>query len=456
MMNYLRSLFGSEKGSVLAIAAAGIFLVTISTGLAIDTSRYLIIKSQFQKALDTALLAGVSSQDSAADIEETVIEFFYANFPENYMGVNLSTDISVRVDPVNFSWTAEANAEMPTAFGSIVGLDGLAVNHDVTVTWDVSKRVDAVFTLNTSGSMCTTTLDMPQADGSFLLRHEPDHECKKFNAMKTAMEYVISNAFEPIQGVDGPVFNIGIIPYNHKIKFPDGNNVPPALTAVEDTHELGDAEYFANVLDAEPLYPLIPLTPIETEADRQMLLETVMEMRQIPEGGGWNRSNLAALASALMLDPTQHEYFGGKQAAAFDPMAVDKVVVLMTDGSNVGCCFAAYPEGNYDNQYLYLYDIDNGHLSGEEQAAERARKYAGYYGLAANPGICDRMKEAGITIYTVLFDVDETHPGGEEIKTIFRDCASNEQFFFDAKDEQSLILAYQTITDSFNRLRITY
>ena len=126
----------------------------------------------------------------------------------------------------------------------------------------------------------------------------------------------------------------------------------------------------------------------------------------------------------------------------------------MTDGANIGCCFAAFPEGNFDNQYLYLYEVDNIHLSGTTDNAyynEWKDKYK-----FSKEGLCSQMKARGITIYSVVFDVQDKDPGGTEIKEVYRGCASNEDTYFDVKNSDELKAAYKKIAESFLRIRITY
>jgi len=197
-----------------------------------------------------------------------------------------------------------------------------------------------------------------------------------------------------------------------------------------------------------------PLVGLNDDNDRQKLLDAIDNIGQSPVGLGWSRSNVAMLTAALMLDPAHKSAFGdGVAPGAFDANT-NKIVILMTDGGNMGCCYAAHPEGNYDNQYLYLYDIDNAHLSGVDKAPAM-KQWADKYKLP-NEGLCDAMKNKGIVIYSVVLDVDERDPGGKAIKDIYKDCASNDQFFFDVKDEEELKLAYKTISNSLLRLRIVY
>ncbi len=453
MAAFLRRFLHNDSGSVVAIAVVAVFVLIGAAALAVDVSRYLIVKSKFRTALDSALLAGASVARER-NVEQVVNEFFHANMPENYMGTNLTTSIKVTTDPVNFSWTATVDAEMATLFARMIGIDKIDLLQKVSVMWDISRQVDVAFTINTSTSMCLERIRGKREDGTFVMSYRPDPQCNKLNAMKDAMHFIIEHGFQPIEGVGGPVYNVGLIPYNHKVKFPDPRRVPEELLAIERDHTDGNPDYYRDFSDAEPLQALTPLRPIASQADKNYLLTQIDLISQTPYGSGWVRSNIAVLSGALMLDPDYHTYFNGAMPGVMDPMKSDKVLVMMTDGANIGCCYAAYPEDHFSNQYLYLYAMDNAHLTGYG-GEEWFTEYAEGFGLE-EVGLCDRLKTAGVTIYSVVFDVDDRDPGGKEIKRVYEDCASNQQFFFDVDSAPALVRAYQTIASSFNRLRITY
>ena len=157
-----------------------------------------------------------------------------------------------------------------------------------------------------------------------------------------------------------------------------------------------------------------------------------------------------------MLDPQYYSAFGGAKPSEMTDKKTDKVVVMMTDGANIGCCFAAHPEGNYDNQYLYLYEADNGHLMGLDNMSVDVKKWAKKYNIP-DKSLCKQMKDAGITIYSVIYDVNDNDPGGKAIKDAYKFCASDpQQYYFDVKNEDELKLAYKTIAQSLLRIRLTY
>ena len=283
-------------------------------------------------------------------------------------------------------------------------------------------------------------------------RYLPDYNCKKLNAMKRAMHHVIDNGFAVIKDIENPVFYAGVVPFNHKVKLPS-NRVPAPLQHAE-LHS-GDKDYYRNFEDAEPLSPIIPLTAMRHQSDKTTLKRSISRIKQSPTGLGWTRSNVATLTAAIMLDNRYHSYFGGVRPTNFHANDVDKIVVMMTDGANIGCCYAAHEEGNFDNQYLYLYQMDNLHLTGKIQQSIY-KKWHEKYHMGARQGLCDQMKKAGIIVYSVVYDVNDNDPGGKAIGNAYKGCAHSKQHFFDVKSEKDLKNAYQTIAQSLLRIRITY
>lgn len=445
----MRKLKNNQKGSILITFAIVLSVLVLVATASIDISKVVGAQSKLEHTLDSALLSAVATS-VAANPQKAAEEFFDANYP-NENGFTL-TDLQVTHNAAALQWTAEASGTVETFYGNL-GVDGLTrVSHSVTVEWDTGTRVEAVFAVDTSASMCTRTVRSQKEDGSYKMEFVPDNGCEKLNAMKESLIYILDNGIVPLQGVGGPTYNVGLVPFNHKIKLPILSKIPSPLSYEEATNAKGDANYFTNFEDAEPLSRSFPLVAIQNQADVTMLKNHINAITQQPEGRGWTRSNIAALTSALMLDPEFHNSFGGVKPAAFGSNT-DKIVVLMSDGANIGCCYAAHPEGNYDNQYLYLYSVDNAHLMGLAKSEPEMQKWKNQYGIPQK-GVCDAMKERGITIYTILFDVDDRDVGGKEIKDVFKSCASNEQFFFDVDDQDSLRRAYETVAQSLIKFRI--
>jgi Flp pilus assembly protein TadG len=449
----MKKLMRNEAGSVLVMAAAGITLLATLAAVAIEYSRFSSVNSKFASTLDNALLAAATARGSEEQANQIANNFFQANFgiEMQNLGFKLSS-LSVEKQD-NYRWTIQADGGYSPLIGDLIGLDTLELSHTARVIWDTSTNIEVVFAIDTSASMCMDIERSQIQDGSFIQKFSPDPDCKKLTSLKEALTYVLREGFAPIEANNSePLFKVGIVPFNHKVNLPvkpNGNNVPAPLMNAEFTG--GDKAYYDNLADAERIFPVVPLTEIKTPAQLDTLVGKVNAITQDPQGLGWTRSNIGLLTAGLMLDPSYTGSFGGAAPRSFGG-DVEKVVVLMTDGANMGCCYAAYPEGNFTNQFLYLYEPDNAHMEGLANYPH-LQPWAAKYQIQ-QAGLCTTMKDAGYTIYTVAFDVNDNDPGGREIKRVLKGCASNQQFFFDVGSPQELKTAYEVIARSFVRLRI--
>ncbi len=460
-LQYMMKRFGrDQRGSIILMAAGGIAMLTVLVGVAVDTARYVNLNSKFKNAADAALLAAISvSLDDDRDLNDVATRFFEANFPTANKGELTVNNIVITKDenPNNLEWTATVDAEIKLLFGQLVGVDTMRVSHKVKVAWDIRQRIEAVFTLDTSASMCMKVGRSPRGDdkGVNILSFEPypgadsdPSKCVKLQKMKTAMNYVLDKGIAAVNlKGGGALFNVGIVPYNHKINF-TGSTIPEPLAAY------APPGYFNNLDDARPLSPMIPLMAVNNANDKERLDNLVNNITQKSTGLGWTRSNIAVWTAALMLDPAYAADFVGEKPTALQDTKTDKIVVMMTDGSNVSCCYAAYPEGNFDNQYLYTYEPDNAHLVGIDKVPSMS-KWQQTYNIPTK-GLCQQMKDQGIKIYSVVLDVQDGDPGGKEIKDVYKTCATSPQYYFDVRDTDELELAYKAIANSLLRLRISY
>jgi hypothetical protein len=462
MLNKLRL---DARGGILIIGAFSIFALTILAIGGAEIANFVNRKSMIVSAADNAILAA-ASVSRTQNTEQVIARFFNANIPVAYQESIKLGKVSVSTNPQTLEWTTIIEAEIKTKFGALLGFDSFKVRHKVSVAWDIAGRLEAVFTMDSSASMCTKTIRSPRDDGTYILKYEPDYACTKLNQMKKGVEYVIDYGLSTIEGVGGPAFYAGIVPFNHKVKLPNPKSAPVQLIGSEVDlsaartgqdplkFTTGDPDYYTNLDDVEPLAPVIPLMALSSEDDKNKLKSLVRSIKQSPTGRGWTRSNIAVLTAAMMLDPEHYSVFGGATPQPFDPKKTEKVIIMMTDGANIGCCYAAHPEGNYNNQYLYLYEVDNAHLVGLENLPN-LRKWAQKYNIPEK-GLCTQMHENGITVYSVVYDIDDRDPGGKAIKDVYKACATNSQYYFDVQDEKTLARAYKTIAQSLLRLRISY
>jgi len=408
-------------------------------GLAVDTTRFLRAKTIVANAADHAALAAASvdGEDRVAVAER----FFNAQVPESYrQAVSIKPGgVKVRSSTGNGPVIVEVDieAEVQTILGQVVGIHKLGVQHRAQAKREVNN-LEVVMGLPASGTMCSNKGRTPNTNrkvpGDTLLELTPDPGCRHFNAMKTGVKAFI-DIVKANQATAS--FKVGLVPYNAKVKFANPTMIPPSVGQSEAQG------YYADFNGFEPLGAIQSMTSNTT-----LLQQALDRMTLTPEAVAWTRTDLPTHTAGLMLDPTQRTYFpGAEEVKPYNTRDIKKVLILMSDGSNIGCCFTNWRPGNFYNQYVYNYKPYN-----DEQIR-----------------ICKFLKENNVQIFTILFDVQESDVGGDIINNVFARCASgaysdatarednpsamlrckHRQNCYNVATDEQLVAAYKDIAQNF-------
>ncbi len=141
------------NGQVLIIVAICLPVLVGLVGLAIDAGMAYGVKAKLNAAVDAAGFAAIkniSQGDVAA--EAAAEEYFYANFPDDYMG---STPVFLQANITYLSSggveiDVSGSANIPTTFMRVFGFDDITVGASAQVT---RKSVDIAFVVDNSGSL---------------------------------------------------------------------------------------------------------------------------------------------------------------------------------------------------------------------------------------------------------------------------------------------------------------
>lgn len=193
--------------------------------------------------------------------------------------------------------------------------------------------------------------------------------------------------------------------------------------------------------------PTNAITPLSNT--KQDLLDAIAAINvtgytQLPLGAAWGWR---------LLSPKWRGEWGGDMDANDLPLDYDeplsqKVVIFMTDGNN-----DMPDEDNDPNMYTAYGRIGDGRIDGitEDGAAEDEMD-------ARFAQICNSMKAGGdeddatgITIYTISFGADVSTSS----KTMLRNCASLQDYYFHAPTEAKLKEVFRAIGDALSKLRVS-
>ncbi len=181
-----------------------------------------------------------------------------------------------------------------------------------------------------------------------------------------------------------------------------------------------------------PRQAITPLTNVRATVDAGISALQAIDVQR-------THINVGAAWGWRLLSREWKDAWGGDMAAQDLPKTYDdpesqKAVVIMTDGVNTMTNYTAF--GLSSAGVLGSTDPNDPVVTTTLNDKTIA--------------ICNEMKEAGIIVYTVLFQ--ETDP---DVKDMLRECASKEVFFFDTTAGEDLAAAFRTIGDSLSKLRVS-
>lgn len=443
---YLRN----ESGSTMLIVAGGLVAMVTLLGIGIEMSRYSAAKSAFRNALDQATLAAASLGNASSDADIAYAREYFDTNMRSYPDLEV-TQFKVATSPSGTKWTGSAKAKLPLSFSKFMGMGSLTLEHSTEVAWDNGKRSEVVAMMDVSGTMCANFKRTRTSDGKTDIDFLPDRQCEKLNMMREGIKNIVNIGVGYNPESPQSIFYVGVVPFSHKVRVPNPAALPGFITQAEFTSQDGARDYFTNFSDtgdtgAPPFPRVLPLRPINNKNDKDKFARDVDAMFS-NDNSEFNRyfmkrSSLGTHISALMLDPRYHNVFGGEKPQPFTDEKTEKVVIMMTDSANIGCCYTNWPSNNFRNHYIYSYNPDHQHLVGN----------------ANTPGICTQMREANIQVFTVLLDVDpnDMDERGSEIVNAFEQCASTPAHAFRIAlgDEAALKSAYTNIGKALLRLRV--
>lgn len=457
----LARLHKNEQGAVFIMVAFGLTALLTSVAIAVEISHYTQVKGKVRNALDQALIAAAATSNDNATMQETMQAYFKANMGSTVSDVDIvALNVTRYENPTR--WSAKAAVNIKAELSGIIGLNNFTLSHEAGVSWDETTTNELVAMVDISGTMCANFGRQTGVTTAFV----PDRNCTKLRDMRDALKEIVDIGVGV--GSDNAVFKVGLVPFTFKVRMANPAAIPSvapfllagetdaaAIAANNNPQIAGDPNYFTDVSDSEPggvrLPDIIPLTSIRSAADKQNFANAINNLVSADTANNEfrrlfvKRNALGAQISGMMLDPRYTSLFGGETPAPFGTNKVNKTVIMMTDSANLGCCYTNWPLGNFRNNYIYSYKPDHEHLVGPGGNGE---------------GICKQMKDAGITVYTVLLDVDEADltARGREIIDSFEQCATSKAHAFRVGfgDKEALANAYQQVGAGLKNLKLIY
>jgi len=468
----------NETGGVYAILGFGIIPLVAMLGLVTDAGRGYLVKSQLGQAVDAAALAGGRSMFQEYQSDD-IQKYFEANFPVEFMGAEVES-LDIDIAPAGDSVEVIATAEVPTSFMQVLNVNNMTVTARAVVNRQV-RGLELALVMDNTGSM--------RSGG-------------KIDAMKDAAAELVDILYGEREEVDD--FYISLVPYAAMVNIGDqreawlqgynpatygatswkgcvearideddldSNDLPPAdglwnpalWPSTDGVYpSTGDNDWNNGNIDESNgaknngLGPNLgcgpAITPLVTQ--KSDVLAAIDEM--LPWHRGGTMANLGLAWGWRTLSPQWQGLWGG-DTPNFLPFDygeeyMDKAVILLTDGENQWYDWpgglpgnpegSTYPGADY-TAYGRINEerLGTGINTNSEAKSEINDRMA---------SLCTAMKAQDIILFTILFQVNDS-----ATETLYENCATSSDHFFDADSNGELESVFQTIGTELANLRLS-
>ena len=459
----LTARFGaSRSGNVAILFALTAVVLALAMGAAIDIGRWLHARDQTVAAIDSAVLAGARALQT--DPDDTAGAVAAA---QNFYKENVTSRLPVTDDTVTFSMadngesmTARGTAFIKTPFLQFASIDKLPLINTSTAEFSkaqhtIGEDLEIAVMLDVTGSMAGSKLQF----------------------LKEAAKDLVTIVVDAPHDVST---KMALVPFSQDVRLPTtsalnkarGNNLPDTKTENTwwgpITYYLSDCvvertgpEKYTDAAPASGQYVMghytqdytqagsgggngwgygggwgaggkkegkcaVPedaaITPLSDDAD-----ELNSKIEKLSASGG-TAGHLGTAWAWYTLSPNWDSLWPAKsRPAPYGTGSLRKIAILMTDGE-------------YNTQY-----DSNGVAAPEYNAANGSS-------FTQAKALCSAMKQAGIEIYTIGFDL--SGPSSESYKTL-KECASEEDKFYVASTGVQLQQAFHDIGLKLSKLYLS-
>ena len=411
----------SERGTSVVTMALAMSVLVGAVGLSFDAGRAYMIKDRLGAAVDSAALAGGRSLDvgGSGNYAAQITKYFKSNIPDGFMGASVATP-QVRLLAGGNQVEVVATAVVPSTLMQVLDIGDITISAKATVA-RATRGMEVALVLDNSASMdggkmtdlrdsAQTLLDIMYGDQTSV---ENLHVAVVPFTGRTNLRG--QDAIHPIDPVDEDFVCLNVRNGVH-----GRNDATPDFKPFEHydgTHAptggfLGSFMYEFLIC---PAAEILPLTQDKSEVEAALDAMDAKGCTRYDTGTAWGWRTLSPDWQGYWADTAGDVMTS--LPLAYSAQNMDKAIVVMTDGqatSGSGC-------GD----------------STTDQASEQHFAQT-----------CSMMKAAGITVYTIVFDLDDT-----TTEDLFRDCASGEERYFKA-GSADLEDAFAEIATDLTTLRL--
>lgn len=452
-----RRVIADNRGGISILFAFAVLPIAAMAGLAIDYGQAIRAEKSMQASLDAAALAAAQAlAGGEADPAAAGLQYFDRNFTARAAAPSPVVEISV--EAADRRVTARGQAEVPTNFARIFGIENFRIGGIAQAEFGISKS-EVALVLDNTGSMSGAKLD----------------------ALKVAARELVESLYDTPSAADN--IKIALVPFAQYVNVGLANRNASWLEVAADSSSTTNQCYdtypnatSSNCHDVTTTcsndgvsYPCTYTscdwnygTPVQTCSDvtttttwsgcvgsRAHPLDVATssdfstrvpglmntscpsELTRLTNSDSDILTEIDAMVAtgATFVQPgviwgwralDWNAPFGdGADPATEKGLA--KYMVVMTDGANTKS--PIYPD----------------HTGGDAALAN-----------SLTNEVCTAVKAKGVTIYTVAFDVVEP-----TIQALLQGCASSSGNYYEASDATALAEAFKKIADAMKVVRLT-
>lgn len=503
-MKRLIALLRRRGGGVAILAGFAAMPLLVMAGVAIDLTRLYILHSRLVTATDAAALAGARAINDA-DRDTQIRRWFWANFTREapnrqtgFMGATV-TAFTIAVEDSNRVVRVRATAAVPTTVLRLIGQENLVARADQAARRQ-DRGMELALVLDVTGSMAGSPMTTLRDAATEMVNILYGPNLVVPNLWVSVVPYTsMVNIGRARTGwlVPGSLIasDYGSTVWRGCVQArtqngEDETDTPPGLapfrpylwrsTVGRYSPNLGDNEWTnSTITEPNPENPpsdatqnnlgnnargpnlgcgraILPLTQ-----DRTTLLTEISRLRATHRGG--TMANLGLQMGWANLSPRWRGLWGSATLPLdYGAPYMDKVLVLMTDGNNEwhdwaegapGACRTTGSNPPCRSSYVSDGDADMtayGRLRENRLGLGNPTNANARAEIDARMGrLCTRIKQAGITVYTITFNVSSSGT-----QTLYRNCASRPEYYFNSPDAAALRGAFREIAGQLANLRL--
>ncbi len=434
-----------SRGAAILMIGLAIIPLALALGLVIDSTRSYTAHNRLQAAVDAAALAAANSiEDEEEAMEAAASMFFDSNYPDNYLGGDL-TNFTAVFNEDSGEVTVTARVLLPTTFLRVAGKDNVTIDATAAALTQTSG-LELALVVDVTGSMDGTVGGV-----------------KKIDSLKTASTILLDTLYGEEDIVED--LFVALIPYSGAVNVGPGRTdlvtglnqgafAPEAwggcVEAREDGLDQTDGPpngsggkfgpYNFRIFN-EAFFPFFgnsgnlfcpdePITPLESS--RQTIEDKVNALN----ASGATLTNIGMVWGWRAISPIWRGEWGNDipndRPLDYDVEGNVKAIVFMTDGLASVFNYTAYGLRSEERLGTSNFDLAN------QEVDSRLLT------------VCNSMKEQGIQVFTIMFDLNSP-----TVETLYRDCATSDEHFFDSPTGEDLEAAFAKIGRQLTNLRLS-